>query len=71
MEENDEKKVEKERDKIMIIGEIFSVICYCILLFPYDISNKIIQTKHLIAQQFQLSLFIIINRNKYHSLIGQ
>ena len=42
----------------------FYVHSWAISFFPYNISQESISTKYFIAQQLQLCLLIIINRDK-------
>ena len=40
-------------------------------LFPYKICNKTFLSKHLITEILQISLLIVVNRNKDHAIVCQ
>ena len=53
----------------MFYGNVCRIIICRIL--PNNLSNKIFLTKHLIAQPFQISLLIIVNRDKDNSIVSK
>lgn len=71
-------------DKLLICFELlitynkFSCFTCCICqmcgrcsFYPMESFYKILFPKHLIAQQLQVCLFVIINGNEYHAFIGE
>ena len=46
-------------------------IISCRFCFSNRIYNKILRSKHFIAQQFQLRLFVIVNADENHAIIAQ
>lgn len=38
---------------------------------PNDAGNKVLLPKHLITQQLQLRLFVVVNRNEDHAVVAQ
>ena len=48
----------------MLRSEIFCIHSWRICFFPNNICCEVSYTKNIIAQKFQLSLLIIIYRNK-------
>ena len=53
----------------MAIVKALHVHSWTISFFPNHITQETILSKHLIAQKFQLSLLIIIYRNKNNASI--
>ena len=51
----------------------YSNVCWIIIcrIFPNNLSNKSLFSKHLITKSLQISLLIIINRYKYHAIVSQ
>ena len=43
----------------------------CLSFLPNKLSYKALLSKHLIAQPFQISLFIIVNRYKDYTIVSK
>ena len=55
----------------MVYCEISRIICSSTFTFPYKIGNKVSFTHHFITNLSLVIHFIIVNANKYHSILRQ
>ena len=54
---------------VMIIRKKLSIICNSILLFPYQICQKIFFSENLITYFPQITYFSIVYTNKYYPIV--
>jgi len=55
----------------MCIGNTFCIICRSIFFLPNLIRYKIIFPEHLITQEFEICLFVIVDGDEDHSAVGE
>ena len=56
---------------IVAVGNKTGIVFRCICSFPYQLCYKILSTEHFITAFFQVLLLIVINTDKYYTVISQ
>ena len=55
----------------MTFGEVFFEIYRSISTFPYHLCNKVVSAKYLVAEEFEVGLFVVVDGDKDNPSIGE